>query len=163
MAEWLYSGRDRSRRIADLERELEVLRATTSSHASRVEDLSTAVNAVGEQLSTFSETFHSVEERIKSELEEFAKMRSSILSIIAVEVEHARDTSASLDSLRRAVAKMENAAGSDAISALEKRADADRKDAVTMRTGLSRLESQLNVYVEEARKADAGLLELIKR
>jgi chromosome segregation ATPase len=162
MANWLTSGRDHSRRVEALERELASLKTTIASDATRIEQLSAGVSSLAERLSAVVEHAAPIEERVRNDSEELAKMRTSLLSVVALEVERVRELSTTVGALCKAVASLEDAAVPEAVVAQEKRLQQDREDAGKTRTAVLRLERQFNLYVEEARRTGVGLLERIE-
>ena len=134
MVNWLSNGAGDTRRIEALEREIEGLKAKLSP----------------------------MEARVRDDSEEFAKMRTSVLSVMAAETERIGELSTAVGVIRKALADLEEAASPDAISDLKERMKENREDAGKMRTAILRIERQLDHYAEEARRTSVGLLERIE-
>jgi chromosome segregation ATPase len=159
---WLSGGRAHGLRIEALERQVADLTTAMTTDAKRIDDLSGGLNSLSERLTGVARALTPVEQRIMAEAEEVTNLRATILSIVAAEVERARELSTTVGSLSKAVAAVQKDAGSGAMSGLERRMKEDREEAVKMRTAIQRLERQLDLYAEDARRTGAGLLERIE-
>jgi chromosome segregation ATPase len=162
MVTWLGGGREQSRRIEALERELGSLRAKADLDARRVETLSGVVDSLAERVSMLAGAVSPLAARMDDDREDLARMRTSILKIMAVEAERAQGLSTTVGGLLDSVEVLRAAAGPERVSSLETAAKADREAMVKMRTAILRLERQLEIYFEESRKTGTALLERIE-
>ena len=123
----------------------------------------------------FSRVFRGDVTRIEALEREVGAMRSALTAIASqapLEAERAQQASRSLDELAARVSSIEVRANADQelvhsaieeVLKLKQCAEADHQELVRLRTGLLRVEREVEHSIEQAREAVTGLLQRIER
>jgi CII-binding regulator of phage lambda lysogenization HflD len=162
MADWLPGGREQGQRLARLERELEAAKATASSQADRLDTLARGVDSLGDRISALAETLSPLAARLEEDRAEFAKIRTSTLSLLSVELDRIEAVTTAVAALSERVEALESLGIAKIKSSADERAKAQDADLVTLRTSMLRIERQLAQYWDEAQKTGLALLERIE-
>ena len=154
MADWLPGGRERSRRLETLERDVQRLQTQSEAQAKAAGEAVSDLKAMADRLSGIAETLEAMALS--------GANQASALNLATAELERLRNLPASVLELETRLAKLEDVAGPKAAKSAEERAKAEGEALIKMRAAIQRAELQLEAYAEEGRKTGAALLERIE-
>lgn len=150
----LLGGREQSRRLEALERDVQRLQTQSAADSKTTHDVASELKAVASRLSGVAETLEAMALANTNQ--------ATALNLATVEFERLRSLPASLLKLETRLTDLEDIAGPSTIKSAEERAQADTEALTRMRTAIRRAELQLETYAEECRKTGSALLERIE-